>query len=108
MGVDVVLYRVEQQGTSPKGRRLIELAAVIDPEDDLVRICSKSGTPLLSGIDPYGDEVFSKPGIVPLIEELRSLRPVAHGDQVRISEILALAIQCAHSSDAEELHFQGD
>ena len=107
MGVDVVLYKVEQRGTSPKGRRLVELAAVIDPEDEFSRFCQSSATPILSAIDPYGNRVFSKLDLDPLIEELEMLRPAA-SDQMRISQILALATRCAHSSDLEELHFQGD
>ncbi|MEN3535848.1 hypothetical protein AAH991_12095 [Microbispora sp. ZYX-F-249] len=63
MGVDVVLMRVEQRGTSPKRRTLAPVAVAPDPEEVFVRLVARvrgRGThPMLERVDPYGSLILS-------------------------------------------------
>jgi hypothetical protein len=59
MGVDVVLMRVSQAGTSSRRRRLSQLDVVADPDEVFVRICVRSSLPMLRRVDPYGDLVLT-------------------------------------------------
>lgn len=73
MGVDVTLMQVTQRGTSPKGRRLSPLAAVVDRDDVIVWAFRDSGRPMLARVDPYGDLILSRAEMDQFIAEAESL-----------------------------------
>ncbi len=108
MGLDVVLMRVTQRGTSPKRRQRSPLAMVADEGDVLARAFPASGKPMLSRADPYRDLVLSPAEMDQFIEEARSL--IAGADETcagRLRHVLELARRCRDEPDTE-LHFQGD
>ena len=108
MGLDVVLVRVAQRGTSPRRRRLSPLAAVADDGDVLARAFPASRRPMLSRADPYRDLVLSRPEMEQFIEEAGSLIPGA--DEVSadlLRRVLVLARRC-RDEPGTEIHLQGD
>lgn len=108
MGMDVVLMRVTQRGTSPKRRRLSPLAMVIDDGVVLARAFARSGAPLLSRADPYRDLILSPAEMEQFIGEARPL--AARADEAGaalIRRVLELARRC-RDEPRTELHLQGD
>lgn len=108
MGVDVVLMRVTQCGTSPKRRRLSPLAMVIDDRDVLARAFAQSGTPMLSRVAPYRDLILSPAEMEQFTSEAGSL--VARADETGaalIRRVLELARRC-RDEPGTELHLHGD
>ena len=109
MGVDVVLKRVNQAGTSPKRRRLAQVDVVLDGDDLFDRLCRRSTLPMLSRVDPYSDLVLT-PGEMPqLLAELTTELGQARSIRERslILGVRALAERCATDA-ALELHLEGD
>lgn len=58
MGVDASLYRVHQDGTGPRRRRLERVAAVMDPGDVVARLPETHPGRFISRIKPYGSLVL--------------------------------------------------
>ncbi len=109
MGVDVVLKRVDQPGTSPRRRRLVELDAVVDADEVFAGICTRSGLPMLSRVDPYGDLVLTAAEIPQLVEELDTEAGRAGEDAERevLAAVRRLAERCAAEAGTE-LYLEGD
>ncbi|MEU7888660.1 hypothetical protein AB0B54_24415 [Microbispora bryophytorum] len=113
MGVDAVLMRVEQPGSSPKSRRLTPAAVALDHNDSFVRLVDqirgRSVNPMLERIDPYGSVILTSAEMPQFIEELARLRAFAvTAEDVRvIREFEDLARECA-ANPALELHLDGD
>lgn len=108
MGVDVVLMRVEQKGTSPKGRRVYEVDAVVDLDGEFARLCEGARTKILSRVDPYGDLVL-EPGDMPeLLSELADLEAEYPEATLRLAEVAAIARRCREAVWNAELLFLGD
>lgn len=108
MGMDVVLMRVTQRGTSLKRRRLSPLAMVTDDGDVLARALARGGTPLLSRADPCRELILSPAEMEQFISEARSL--AARADEAGaalIRRVLELARRC-RDEPGTELHLQGD
>jgi hypothetical protein len=59
MGVDVLLMRVDNPGTSPRRRRLTRADAFLDTADGFARLCAGTGLPMLSRVDPYGSLILT-------------------------------------------------
>ncbi|MFI9174057.1 hypothetical protein [Streptomyces lincolnensis] len=109
MGVDVLLMRVTQPGTSPRRRRLTEIDAYADLTDAFARLCSGTGLPLLSRIDPYGSLALTPADMDQLLDELAVLRGRTpdETDRTLLEEIARLARGCA-ADPSTELCFEGD
>ena len=105
MCVDVVLMQVAWQGTSPRRRRLPPLASVADEDSVIARTFSRSGKPMLSRVDPYGDLVLSPAEMGQFIAEAESLAVGAGAGLIR--QVLDLARRC-RDMPGTELHLQGD
>lgn len=108
MGVDVVLMRVTQDGTSPKRRRRSPLAMVADEGDDLAQAFTQSGMPMLSRVYPYKDLILTAAEMEQFMQEAESL--IAGADvtcAARLRQVLGLARRC-RNEPGTELHLQGD
>ncbi|MEW9527749.1 hypothetical protein [Microbispora sp. NPDC049125] len=111
MGVDAVLVRVEQHGTSPKRRKLAPIAVAPDPKDVFVRLVGQvrgRGThPMLERVDPYGSLILSPAEMPQFLAELARLPTSAAQDVEAIRRLEDLARRCA-ADPATELHLDGD
>lgn len=109
MGVDVSLMRVTQPGTSPRRRRLERVDLVADPADLFARMCSESGKPMLSRVDPYGTLILTSEEMEQFISELEDSRARSASKPLvsLIDEVCALARRCM-SDPALELKLDGD
>ncbi|WP_030508290.1 hypothetical protein [Microbispora rosea] len=111
MGVDAVLMRVEQRGTSPKRRKLTPVAVAPDPKDVFVRVVDQvrgHGThPMLERVDPYGSLILSPAEMPQLLSELARLPTSAAQDVEAIRRLEDLARRCA-AGPVTELHLDGD
>jgi hypothetical protein len=109
MGVDLVLMRVSQAGTSSRRRRLSQLDVVADPDEVFVRICVRSSLPMLRRVDPYGDLVLTAVEMPQLVaeldQELAGTITIAERDM--LSAVRRLAGRCA-TDPSTELHLTGD
>ncbi|MFF1817269.1 hypothetical protein ACFVWG_08225 [Kribbella sp. NPDC058245] len=105
----MLLKRVDQPGTSPKRRRLVELGAVVDADDVFAGICAHSGLPMLGRVDPYGDLVLTAAEMPQLLGELETELGRAAGatERALLTEVRRLAEQCAAEAGTE-LHLEGD
>jgi hypothetical protein len=109
MGVDVVLKRVSQPGTSSKRRRLTQVDLVPDGDDVFARICARSKLPMLSRVDPYGDLILTATEMPQFIAEVDDELGIAGTDLER--ELLGCVRRLAERCGAEtstELHLEGD
>ncbi|MDH2429678.1 hypothetical protein [Sphaerisporangium sp. TRM90804] len=113
MGVDAVLMRVEQQGTSPRRRSLTAVGTAVDRNDALVRLVDqtrgRSATPMLQRLDPYGSVIFSSAEMPQFLEELTRLEALAEtSEELRVIQAFEeLAHECA-ADPTLELHLDGD
>ncbi|WP_367321215.1 hypothetical protein [Streptomyces sp. HUAS ZL42] len=109
MGVDVVLMRVHQPGTSRRRRRSTPVEVLVDHGDAFARLCAGSVLPLLSRIDPYGSLHLTSAQMPQLADELAALRTRTglEADRGTLDQVMDLARRCAGDA-ATELHFEGD
>ncbi|MCT9081527.1 hypothetical protein [Streptomyces fulvoviolaceus] len=109
MGVDVLLMRVHQPGTSPRRRRLTEVAAFVDDTDAFARLCTGSGLPMLGRVDPYGSLRLTSVEMDQLTGELGVLqgRVTDATDRRILAEVSELGLRCA-ADGSTELYFEGD
>lgn len=109
MGVDVSLVRVNQRGTSPKRRQVTKVGTFRDVGDRFAGLCSASGLPMLTRIDPYKTVVLTAAEMEQLVAELDALRERDRvpAEVVALVEVRRLALICARDP-AMELHFDGD
>jgi hypothetical protein len=108
MGVDVVLMKVRQPGTSPRRRSVTRVDAVLDPAGVFVGICRDSELPMLRRADPYGTLVLTSAEMPQLVAELDTTRQRLHGAGWEIvTAVLALAERCL-ADRTTELHLDGD
>ncbi|WP_405063900.1 hypothetical protein OG474_20265 [Kribbella sp. NBC_01505] len=105
MGVDVLLLRVDRAGTSPKRRRLVQLAVLGDPDDVFAGLCARSDLPMLGRVDPYGDLVLTTSEMPQFLAELAAEH--AREPQELLTGIRQLAERCA-AEPGTELHLVGD
>ncbi|TDD59892.1 hypothetical protein E1263_13245 [Kribbella antibiotica] len=107
--MDVALFQVDQPGSSPRRRRLTQLAVVPDAADLFARLCQRSALPLLSRVDPYADLALTSAEMEQLLAELSTELGAATSDGERelLAAVLALAERCA-LGEGLELHLQGD
>lgn len=103
MAVDISLCRVEQQGTSPRRRKLTLLGFYSDRGDEFAKACEATSLPMMVRVKPYGSLVLLPGDMEQFVDELRELRL----DPSATEEILALAKACAADRNTE-LHLDGD
>lgn len=109
MGVDVVLQRVTDQGTTPRRRQVSPVDSVGDSAEVFVRICRDSALPLLSRVDPYGDLLLTAEDMPRFIGEVDATLE-AVDDEERwelLAAVRGLAERCAREASME-LHLLGD
>ncbi|MFJ8918575.1 hypothetical protein B046DRAFT_03596 [Streptomyces sp. LamerLS-316] len=109
MGVDAVLMRVEQPGTGPRRRRLTQVDVFVDEADLFARLCTASGLPMLSRVDPYGTLVLTAVEMSQLLSEIDATRRgVTEASQrAALDEVGRLARICQEDSSTE-LRLEGD
>ncbi|TKK85783.1 hypothetical protein FDA94_24425 [Herbidospora galbida] len=109
MGVDVIVMRVTQTGTSPKGRRFEVAESFPDVRDVFATLCGQSRLPMLRRVDPYGSLVLTPEEMPQLIAELTETLALAGDDPARraVEEVRRLAERCA-TEPGLELHLEGD
>ncbi|WP_434587347.1 hypothetical protein [Streptomyces sp. A5-4] len=109
MGLDIVLKRVEQPGTSPRRRRLAQVDAVLDGSDLFAHICASSNLPMLSRADPYRTLVLTMQDMPQFLAEVDAVRRSADGDPARVILVAVrrLAERCADEASME-IHLEGD
>ncbi|WP_454857688.1 hypothetical protein [Promicromonospora soli] len=73
MGVDVALFRIEQEGTSTRRRRFELLDVFLDKGDEFMRACADAHSPMLARVKPYGSLVLASGEMEQFVEELMSL-----------------------------------
>lgn len=103
MAVDISLCTVEQQGTSPRRRKLTLLGSYSDRGDKFAEACAATSLPMMARVKPYGSLVLRPGDMAQFVDELRELRL----DPSAKEEILALARACAADRNTE-LHLDGD
>jgi hypothetical protein len=112
VGIDVVLMRREQHGTSPKRAKRVGVESVSGHgdavQDVLGRVWDSGKAPLLDRIDPVSDVVLTWDDMSQLLAELDVLRQLTDGDQrLIVDRIIGLAERC-ESDSTLEIWFQGD
>ncbi|MDF6042097.1 hypothetical protein LRD69_07940 [Streptomyces sp. JH14] len=111
MGVDVVLKRVNQRGTSRKKRRLDNVDFVQDADDVFADLCDNSALPMLNRVDRYRSQILTSADMAQFISELNATRDLVAGERERerdiLNAVLRLAELCAEGTTLE-LHLVGD
>ncbi|MGW0828638.1 hypothetical protein [Streptomyces sp. NPDC002845] len=109
MGVDVMLMKVHQPGTSRKRRQLIEADVFLDEDERFSQLCTESGLPMLSRVDSYGSLILTSVEMGQLIDEVNVLRGRGDSEVDRriLERVGQLARRCAEDSSME-LHFEGE
>lgn len=101
MGVDIALFRVEQQGSSPRRRRFVRVDAYLDEGDQFVRACAEPSLPMLSRVDPYGSLILTSEEMGQFVDEVIEL---SAGRQVRFLEPIFWVGGSLCAGPAMELH----
>jgi hypothetical protein len=100
---------VVQRGTSPKRRQVRPVDSVPDPRDLFARLCTSSGRPMLSRVDPYQSLILTRADMPQFISELEA--EFGECDDPEVSDllrrVLGLARQC-QARAAHEIHLDGD
>jgi hypothetical protein len=105
VGLDVELFTVEQEGTSPLRRRTVELAVVGDTRFRLAQAVERAqhrgSTPMLDRIDLYGTLELSSGEMPQFLSELdQMLAPtVDDGERQVIEALRSLAERCRDDRD---------
>ncbi|GAA2896803.1 hypothetical protein GCM10010517_61810 [Streptosporangium fragile] len=113
MGVDVVMVRAENRGTSPRRRKVVPVADVPDRDDVFVRLVERvrgrSRAPMLGRVDPYGTLVLTCSEMPQLLQELAYLAGLAvdEAEARMIDRVAEIARACA-GDPASELRLDGD
>lgn len=114
VGVDAVLMRVDQAGTSPRRRRVVPAGPVVADRDDIFvrlvdRARGRSKVPMLERVDPYDDLILTSAEMPQLLAELDFLTGLAESADERdvVADMARLAAVCGEDA-ALELHLVGD
>lgn len=109
MGVDVVLKRVSQPGTSPRRRSLTQAEVILDSSDLFARICAQSNLPMLSRVQPYGTLILTTDEMPQFIAEIDSTQLTVDDERQHalLAGIRELAERCARE-ESMEIHLEGD
>ncbi|MFE6104579.1 hypothetical protein ACFVQ4_32100 [Streptomyces laurentii] len=109
MGVNVVLMEVEQRGTSPRRRRLSEVACVHDDGDLFAELCENSRLPMLNRVDRYRTRILTRADMEQFVSEVDATRDLVVGPRERdlLTAIRGVAERCA-AGVGLELHLCGD
>jgi hypothetical protein len=100
VGLDVELFRIEQDGTSPRRRRSVELAAVGDTRfrfaEAVERAQHGGSTPMLDRIDLYGTLELSWDEMPQFLGELDRLLGMAvdGGEREVLKAVYSLGERC--------------
>lgn len=108
MGVDAVLYRVHQQGTSPRRRRFELLGMVVDTDGILARLPETHPGRFTSRIDPYGDAFVHGEEFADLVEDLTAIRDPSHATTPTVLAKVADLVRAHVGERGIELHLTGD
>jgi hypothetical protein len=113
MGLDVELLQIEQEGTSPRRRKSVEIAWVGDTRfrfaEAVGRAQHKGSTPMLDRVDLYGTLELSWDEMPQFLGELDQLLASATNDLKR--EVLAAVHRLGERCSADRnlaLRFVGD
>jgi hypothetical protein len=108
VGVDIILNRVEQKGTSPKNRQLVPLDVVVDQGNVFAEVCAAASSPMLRSVDPYRTRKLTVQDMDQFIAAIESVIGDAEEPQRKIlSRILEVAQRCS-TDDSLELWLEGD
>ncbi|OKH99236.1 hypothetical protein A6A06_27180 [Streptomyces sp. CB02923] len=99
----MVLMQVDRPGSSPKRRRLNQVAVAVDASEEFAGLCAGENVPMLSRADPYGTLILTSAEMEQFISEVESRQ----GRSELLGEILRLARTCM-ADPSMELHLQGD
>ncbi|MEV8508226.1 hypothetical protein AB0368_25885 [Actinoplanes sp. NPDC051475] len=100
MGLDVELFTFEQEGTSPRRRRSVELAVIGDTRFRFAQAVERAqhcgSTPMLDRIDPYGVLELSSDEMPQFLSELNQMLAAAVDDRDRqvLEAVRSLAERC--------------
>lgn len=108
MGVDAILYRVHQQGTSPRRRSLERLGSVDDADYVIARLPATHPGRFTSRIDPCGDALVHNEEFTDLIEDLVIIHEAADLKSRPVLTDLMDLVRPHAGERGIELHLCGD
>jgi len=100
VGLDVELFAFEQEGTSPRRRRTIELAVVSDSRFQFAQAVDRAqhrgSNPMLDRVDLYGTLELSSDEMPQFLSELQQMLAAAPDDREHqvIQAVRSLAERC--------------